>query len=76
MIPRRCPECDSELVRSKCTDQQSVPGTVQATSPAWRCSVCGRVFTTGQIRENHRAKSQSKSQANLSIKRAVVVAGL
>ena len=75
MIPRPCPECDSELVRSKCTDQQSVPGSAQATSPAWRCSVCGQVFTTEQIRESHRAKSQSKSQTNLSTKRTVVVAG-
>jgi len=57
MIQRQCPECDSELVRTKGADQQPVAGILQAASPGWRCSVCGGEFTTEQIRASKRAKS-------------------
>lgn len=57
MIERQCPECGSELVRARRSDQQAVPGAVAGLSPAWRCSVCGHEFTTKQIRESNRARS-------------------
>jgi uncharacterized protein with PIN domain len=57
MIQRQCPQCNSELVRARRTDQQPVPGIAQSSSPGWRCSVCGSGFTTQQLRESIRAKS-------------------
>jgi len=56
MIRRQCPQCDSELVRARRTDQQPVPGIAAGASPGWRCSVCGGGFTTQQIRESTRAR--------------------
>jgi len=61
MIQRQCPHCSSELVRARRTDQQLVPEIAHAASPGWRCSVCGMEFTTQQIRESKRAKSQSNN---------------
>jgi len=58
MIQRQCPQCDSELVRARHTDQQPAPGIAQVASPGWRCSVCGEGFTTKQIRDNKRIKSE------------------
>jgi len=61
MIQRQCPECSSELVRARRTDQKLVPGMAHAASSGWRCSVCGGEFTTEQIRESNRARSQSSN---------------
>lgn len=57
MIRRECPECSSELVRARRSTTDLVSGTAPLPSPAWRCGVCGRVFTVDQIRESQRAKS-------------------
>ena len=57
MIQRQCPECASELVRANRTDTQQVAGMAAISSPGWRCSVCGRGFTSEQIRESKRARS-------------------
>jgi hypothetical protein len=56
MIQRQCPECRSELVRARRTDQQPAPGMLHAASPGWRCSVCGGEFTTEQLRDSKRVK--------------------
>ncbi len=40
-----------------------VPGIAPAASPGWRCSVCGREFTTEQIRDSKRAKAATASAA-------------
>ena len=61
MIQRQCPQCGSELVRARRTDPPTVPGIAQSASPGWRCSVCGGGFTTEQIRESNRARSQSNN---------------
>ena len=55
-MQRQCPECSSELVRARRPSRQTVPGITANSSPAWRCSVCGREFTTEQIRDSKRAK--------------------
>jgi DNA-directed RNA polymerase subunit RPC12/RpoP len=57
MIQRECPQCGSELVKARRSDQQ--PGSIvaPAASPGWRCSVCGGEFTIEQIRDSKRAKS-------------------
>jgi len=59
MIQRECPQCGSELVRARRSDQH--PGLIVALTPAvsagWRCSVCGGEFTTQQIRASKRTKS-------------------
>jgi hypothetical protein len=63
MIQRDCPHCGSELVRAKRADQQSVLSVIaQAAFPGWRCSVCGGVFTTEQIRDNKRTNSKPIEQ--------------
>jgi rubredoxin len=62
MIQRVCPQCGSELVRARRADQQSVSVIVHAASPGWRCSVCGGVFTTEQIRDNKRAHGKPIEQ--------------
>jgi len=63
MIQRQCPHCSSELVRARRTDQQSVPGIARAVSSGWRCSICGREFSTEQIRDSKRAKAATASGA-------------
>jgi hypothetical protein len=63
MIQRLCPHCNSELVRARHADQQPTPLIAQATSPSWRCSVCGGGFTTEQIRDSKRAKSTAIEHA-------------
>ena len=58
MIQRECPQCGSELVRTRRSDQQ--PGSIvvpAAASPGFRCSVCGGEFTAQQIRASKLAKS-------------------
>jgi len=57
MIQRQCPECTSELVRARRADTQHATGLAGFSSPGWRCSVCGREFTTEQVRESKRSKS-------------------
>jgi predicted Zn-ribbon and HTH transcriptional regulator len=64
MIQRQCPHCNSELVRARRTDQQSVPGIAPAASPGWRCNVCGHEFTTEQIRDSKRTKGATASAAS------------
>jgi len=66
MIQRQCPECSSELVQARRPDRQTLPGTAVGQSPGWRCSVCGRGFTTEQIRESKRAKSAAVDHAQAS----------
>lgn len=61
MIQRQCPECRSELVRARRTEGQPAPGMLYATSPAWRCSVCGGEFTTEQIRAVKTETSSDRS---------------
>jgi DNA-directed RNA polymerase subunit RPC12/RpoP len=63
MIQRKCPECMSELVRARSADTQRVTGMSAFSSPGWRCSVCGREFTTEQIRESKRSKSSAVEPA-------------
>jgi hypothetical protein len=63
MIQRECPQCGSELVRTRRADQQSVSAIAQAASPSWRCSVCGGEFTTEQIRDSKRMKSAGVEHA-------------
>jgi DNA-directed RNA polymerase subunit RPC12/RpoP len=50
-MQRQCPQCSSELVRTRRTDPQPVPGVAYSTPPGWRCSVCGGEFTVEQIRQ-------------------------
>ena len=57
MIERQCPQCSSELVRARRTDQQPVLGAAPVASPGWRCSVCGGEFTVEQIRESNRVRT-------------------
>ena len=61
MIQRKCPNCSSELVRARRTDQQSLPGFIQGAIPNWRCSVCGGEFSTEQIRDSKRADAAAAS---------------
>ncbi len=63
MIQRKCPECMSELVRARSADTQRVTGMSAFSSPGWRCSVCGREFTTEQVRESKRSKSAAVDPA-------------
>jgi uncharacterized protein with PIN domain len=63
MIQRQCPECSSELVRARRSDNQPVPGMGPIQTPGWRCSVCGQEFTTQQIREGNRARSAALTHA-------------
>jgi len=56
MIQRQCPQCSSELVRARRSDQLGVQVIPHAASPGWRCSVCGGEFTTEQIRDGKRVK--------------------
>jgi uncharacterized protein with PIN domain len=58
MIQRQCPECKSELVRTRCPNIQK-PGIAPVSSSGWRCSVCGRGFTLKEIREGNGAKVQA-----------------
>jgi len=49
-------------VRARHADQQSASQMAQAASPGWRCSVCGGVFTTEQIRDSKRTNSKPIEQ--------------
>jgi hypothetical protein len=56
MIHRQCPNCGSELVRARRSDQPSLGVIAHVVSPGWRCSICGGEFTTEQIRAIKREK--------------------
>lgn len=64
-MQRECPQCGGELVRAKCSDQQSrsIVGPAHLGSPGWRCGVCGGEFTTQQIRNSKRMKSAAIEHA-------------
>jgi DNA-directed RNA polymerase subunit RPC12/RpoP len=57
MTQRQCPECNSELVLARRTDNHHGQVLVAGPSTYWRCSTCGRGFTAEQIRESKRSKS-------------------
>ncbi len=63
MIQRNCPECSSELVRARLPDYQHLPGSVAGPPAGWRCSVCGRGFTTEQIRDKKHPRAVPSEHA-------------
>jgi uncharacterized protein with PIN domain len=63
MIPRPCPQCNSELVRTKSSNPNPLPGIAQLPTRGWRCSVCGGEFTMRQIRESRRRSSTVPDRA-------------
>jgi hypothetical protein len=69
MIQRLCPQCGSELVRARRTDEKPELGAMQGASPGWRCTVCGGGFTTKQIRKSNRDKSQLSDRRENSAQR-------
>ena len=60
MNQRHCPECSSELVRVR-HSEQPLPVIAHTASPSWRCSVCGGEFTTEKIRDSKRAKAAASA---------------
>ena len=56
MTPRQCPECGSELMLARRSDNQQRLRIVAIAPTYWRCSICGGAFTAEQLRESKRVK--------------------
>jgi len=66
MAKRRCLQCGDELVMAfhpSETAAPSVGGENRAKSNAkWRCSTCGQVFTTAELRAEQRPASKAVAE--------------
>ena len=51
MSERVCPNCGSELARSRRPESQATPLIGSMRAPCWRCGVCGGEFTAEEIRD-------------------------